>query len=83
MEFSDAAQLKAAVTYCRSPQFLFQACFVCGSTGKVLQGKIEAARLSIQDDDEGEVTLSKSVIPEIGAMLDLNVKVIALSSPED
>ena len=81
MEFSDAAQLKAAVTYCRSPQFLFQACFVCGSTGKVLQGKIEAARLRIQDDAQGEETLCKSVIPDTSAMLDL--KVMALSSPED
>jgi hypothetical protein len=57
-------ELKASLTYCRSPSFLFNAPLVHGSTGKVIQGIVESARVTMLRNDEAFALLDTVVPPD-------------------
>ena len=60
----DEQVLEDTYTFCKSPAFLFCQGFVWGLTGRVLQGRIESARIQLSEFTGVAKELANKVAPE-------------------
>ena len=85
-EPNDGNELKRKLLHCRSPQFLFQQPYHLGSTGKMIQGKVEVARLNFMSEAETTDELRKLTLPEDHKLVadcdaDDNLKLVNSEAP--